>query len=131
MLSGQAREGHGLQFQAGMGPEKTIDGSGLTGDLHGTEPTTMWLSTGVQPNWIQYEFDKVYRLHQLWVWNSNQLIEGFLGFGAKKVTVETSTDGTTWTPVANVPEFARAPGAAGTRPTPPSAWAGWTRSLSS
>jgi hypothetical protein len=30
--------------QDNMGPEKTIDGSGLTGDLHGIEPTTMWLS---------------------------------------------------------------------------------------
>ncbi len=99
--------------QAGMGPEKTIDGSGLTGDLHGIEPTTMWLSAGAQPNWIQYEFDKAYKLHQLVVWNSNQLIEGFLGFGAKKVTVEVSTDGTTWTPVADVPGFAKAPGAPG------------------
>ncbi|MCU0914849.1 MAG: Ig-like domain-containing protein, partial [Planctomycetes bacterium] len=48
--------------QAGMGPEKTIDGSGLTGDLHGTVETTMWTSAGVPPNWIQYEFDRVYRL---------------------------------------------------------------------
>ncbi|MCU0913143.1 MAG: discoidin domain-containing protein [Planctomycetes bacterium] len=100
--------------QTGMGPEKTIDGSGLDqSDLHGVEPTTMWLSTGVGPNWIQYEFDKVYRLHELTVWNSNQLIESFLGFGAKSVTIETSTDGTTWAPVSNVPEFARASGAAG------------------
>ena len=33
----------------------------------------------------------------MWVWNSNQLIEGFLGFGAKDVTIEYSTDGATWT----------------------------------
>ncbi len=99
--------------QFGMGPEKTIDGSGMTGDLHGTEPTTMWLSTGATPNWIQYEFDQVYKLHELQVWNSNQLVEGFLGFGSKKVTVETSGDGTTWTPVADTPEFSRAPGAPG------------------
>ncbi len=99
--------------QMGMGPEKTIDGSGMTGDLHGTEPTTMWLSSGVQPNWIQYEFDKVYKLHEMQVWNSNQLVEGFLGFGSKKVTIETSADGTTWAPVANVPEFSRAPAAPG------------------
>ncbi|MCX5643382.1 MAG: LamG domain-containing protein, partial [Phycisphaerae bacterium] len=33
---------------ASMGPEKTIDGSGLTGDLHGTEGTTMWLSGGAK-----------------------------------------------------------------------------------
>ncbi len=99
--------------QANMGPEKTIDGSGMMGDVHGTEPSSMWLSAGVQPNWIQYEFDKVYQLHEMRVWNSNQMIESFLGFGVKKVTIETSTDGTTWTPVANVPEFARASGAAG------------------
>ena len=97
----------------GMGPEKTIDGSGLIGDLHGVEQTTMWVSTGTLPNWIQYEFDQVYRLESLQVWNSNQLIESLVGWGAKKVMVETSTDGVTWTPVANVPEFAQAPGAAG------------------
>ncbi len=101
-------------YQAGMGPENTINGSGLDkSDLHSTEPTTMWLSAGAQPNWVQYEFDKTYKLHQLLVWNSNQLIESFLGFGAKKVTVETSTDGTTWTALANVPEFGRGPGAPG------------------
>jgi hypothetical protein len=105
---------------ANMGPEKTVDGSGLTGDLHGTDGTTMWLSGGVQPNWIQYQFDKAYKLNDLKVWNSNQLIESFLGFGARKVTIETSTEpapaqagGTTWTPLANVPEFAKAPGLAG------------------
>ncbi len=99
--------------QAGMGPEKTIDGSGLTGDLHGTDPATMWMSAGTQPNWIQYELDKVYKLYQLQVWNSNQMIEAFMGFGAKTVKIETSTDGTTWKELANVPEFARASGAPG------------------
>ncbi|MCX5644974.1 MAG: discoidin domain-containing protein [Phycisphaerae bacterium] len=98
---------------ASMGPEKTIDGSGLTGDLHGTEGTTMWLTGGAKPNWIQYQFDKVYKLYDLKVWNSNQMIESFLGFGAKKVTIETSADGTTWTALANVPEFARATGLPG------------------
>ncbi|MCX5644525.1 MAG: discoidin domain-containing protein [Phycisphaerae bacterium] len=98
---------------ASMGPEKTVDASGLTGDLHGTEGTTMWLSGGAQPNWIQYQFDKAYKLNDLKVWNSNQPIEGFLGFGAKNVTIETSADGTTWTALANVPEFARATGMAG------------------
>jgi regulation of enolase protein 1 (concanavalin A-like superfamily) len=99
--------------QANMGPEKTIDGSGMTGNLHGTDGTTMWLSAGEQPNWIQYEFDQVRKLHDLQVWNSNGEVETFIGFGAKGVTVEISTDGTTWTPVANVPEFSQAPGAAG------------------
>jgi regulation of enolase protein 1 (concanavalin A-like superfamily) len=100
--------------QMNMGPGKTIDGSGLDqSDLHGTDGTTMWLSTGAPSNWIRYEFDKVYKLHDLKVWNSNGVIETFMGFGAKQVTIEYSADGTTWTAVANVPEFARAPGTIG------------------
>ena len=95
--------------QAGMGPENTINGSGLNAaDQHSVDLKQMWLSTGTQPNWIQYEFDKAYKLHELWVWNSNQLIEAFVGFGAKNVTVEYSLDGSTWTALAGVPEFARA-----------------------
>jgi regulation of enolase protein 1 (concanavalin A-like superfamily) len=79
----------------------------MTGDLHGTDPTTMWMSAGKLPNWIQYEFDAPYKLHELWVWNSNQLIEPYIGFGAKDVTVEYSVDGATWTALAGVPQFAQ------------------------
>ncbi len=98
--------------QAGMGPERTIDGSGLDAlDQHSTMAPDMWLSSaGVQPAWIQYEFDKTYKLHQLLVWNSNQLIESFLGLGAKDVTIETSLDGTDWTALADEVQFAQAPG---------------------
>ncbi len=105
--------------QNGSGPEKTIDGSGLTGDLHGVDGTTMWLSTGVQPNWIQYQFDKIYKLYDLKVWNSNQTMEAFVGWGAKDVKIEYSTDGATWTTLANVPQFARAPGRWAMPPTRP------------
>jgi hypothetical protein len=95
-----------------MGPEKTIDGSGLDAqDQHGTSASQMWLSKkNLSPVWIQYEFDKPYKLHEMWVWNSNQAIEQVVGFGAKDVTVETSLDGTTWTALANVPQFAQATG---------------------
>ncbi len=95
-----------------MGPEKTIDGSGLdASDQHSSSSSQMWLSKkGQSPIWIQYEFDKVYKLHQMWVWNSNQLIEPDAGFGAKDVTIETSTDGTTWTALADVPQFNQATG---------------------
>ncbi|MCU0915597.1 MAG: discoidin domain-containing protein [Planctomycetes bacterium] len=99
--------------QPNMGPEKTVDGSGLTGDLHGTEGNTMWLSSGVGPNWIQYQFDKVYKLYDLKIWNSNQPIESALGLGAKDVKIEYSTDGVAWMPLSGVPPFARAPGLAG------------------
>ncbi|MCX5646625.1 MAG: discoidin domain-containing protein [Phycisphaerae bacterium] len=95
---------------AGWGPEKTIDGSGLAGDLHGTDNYTMWQSLGKLPAWIQYQFDKVYKLDKLLVWNSNQPVEFFVGTGAKNVKVEYSTDGATWTVLANVPQFAMAPG---------------------
>jgi regulation of enolase protein 1 (concanavalin A-like superfamily) len=101
--------------QSGMGgPAKTIDGSGLDpANLHGTDTSTIWTSAGTKPNWIQYQFDQVYKLQQLLVWNSNQIVEILMGFGAKDVTIEYSTDGVTWMTLANVPEFARAPGMAG------------------
>ncbi len=101
-------------YNANCGPGKTVDGSGVNAaDQHGTADATMWLSARNQkPVWIQYEFDKVYKLQQMWVWNSNQTIEKIAGFGVKTATVEYSTDGTTWTALTNVPEFARATGAA-------------------
>jgi len=96
---------------ANTGPAKTINGSGLTGDAHSTILTDMWLSGKTpQPAWIQYEFDQAYKLHQMLVWNSNQMTEPDIGYGAKEVTVETSTDGSTWTALAGVPEFAQATG---------------------
>jgi hypothetical protein len=91
------------------GPENTINGSGLddTGLLHGKEDEGMWLSSaaGPQPSWIEFQFDKVYKLHELWVWNSNGSLESVIGLGFKDVSIEYSaTLGTTH-------EFARAPGA--------------------
>jgi hypothetical protein len=98
-------------FQAGMGPENTVNGSGLNAaDEHSTEANDMWLSTGAKPNWIQYEFSQVYKLYEMWVWNSNQIIEPFIGFGAKDVTVEYSVDGVEWRAVPEVPAFAQASG---------------------
>jgi len=99
-----------------MVPGKTIEGSGLNAsDQHGTLDTTMWLSsiTGPQPTWIQYEFDKVYKLHKMWVWNANTALEAIFGFGAKDVTVQYSTDAATWTALAGVSQFTRATGTAG------------------
>jgi len=101
--------------QANFGPENTINGSGLDSNgLHSTNATDMWLS-GNEPLgvWIQYELDKVYKLHEMWVWNSNQMFEALYGFGLRDVTVEYSTNGAEWTALAGVPEFARAPGKAG------------------
>jgi len=100
---------------ADMIPEKTIDGSGLDAlNQHSSQPKDMWLSGMGDPTpSIQYEFDKAYKLHEMWVWNSNQLIEGFVGLGAKDVSIEVSTNGTDWTLLEGTPPFAQAPGKAG------------------
>ncbi|MCH7920946.1 MAG: hypothetical protein IIC50_23610 [Planctomycetes bacterium] len=94
------------------GPEKTIDGSGLVDDLHGTSAGDMWISSSV-PATIEYAFDKAYKLHELWIWNSNQLIEGFVGFGAKDVVIEHALDGENWTVLEGVGPLAQAPGTNG------------------
>jgi hypothetical protein len=99
----------------GMGPEKTIDGSGLDEYyLHSTSTTTMWLSTAEEPGaaWIQYEFDKIYKLHQMLVWNYNGDTISTL-FSLKEVTLEYSTDALNWSHLTAVSEFAQATGSEG------------------
>ena len=97
---------------ANMGPEKTIDRSGLNDlDQHSVDGPDMWLSSaGVAPIWIQYEFDQVHKLDQMWVWNSNQIIEAFMGLGAKDVTIETSLGGIDWIQLEDATQFAQATG---------------------
>ena len=66
-----------------------------------------------QPTWIEYQFDKVYKLHEMLVWNQNQALESVIGYGFKDVTIEYSVDGVDYTTLGTTHEFARAPGAAG------------------
>ncbi|MCP4453808.1 MAG: hypothetical protein GY809_20290, partial [Planctomycetes bacterium] len=97
-----------------MGPEKTIDGSGLNEqDEHSTADVDMWLSAGDPSPWIQYEFDRAQSIHEMWVWNSNQGIEPALGLGAKDVTIEVSVDGQAWTALEGELQLTQAPGAEG------------------
>jgi len=100
---------------ANRGPENTLNGSGLVNDLHSAETADMWLSSidGPQPTWIQYEFDKAYKLHEMWVWNSNSDVEIYVGFGVRDVSIEYSVDGVVYTPLGTAHEFAQAPGAPG------------------
>ncbi|MHC4487235.1 MAG: LamG-like jellyroll fold domain-containing protein [Planctomycetota bacterium] len=101
--------------QAEMSPENTINGSGLDeNDLHSNEETGMWLSSAEPLGaWIQYEFDKIQKLYQMWVWNSNQTVEPLVGFGLNDVTIEYSTNGTDYMTLGTTHEFARAPGMPG------------------
>ncbi len=93
----------------GEGPENTINGSGLNAaDEHSTEASDMWVGVpGADPVYIQYEFDRVYKLHEMLVWNYNAEFELLLGFGFKDVTVEYSLDGVDWTVLGDV-TFAQA-----------------------
>ncbi len=98
-------------FDRGKGAENTINGSGLSDDLHSTITETMWLSLASEPNtaWILFEFNKIYKLNQMWVWNYNA--ESLLSlYGLKEVALEHSIDGSDWTKMDNVTEFAAAPG---------------------
>jgi len=97
------------------GPQKTIDGSGLDGDLHSTIMEDMWLSdfVGPQPTWIEFQFDKVYTLHEMWIWNQNQVVESSIGYGLKNVTIEYSLDGIGYTILGTTHEFEQSPGTPG------------------
>ncbi|HRS13271.1 MAG TPA: discoidin domain-containing protein, partial [Sedimentisphaerales bacterium] len=93
-------------------PEKTVDGSGLNAaGQHSVMNTDMWAGTtgGAEPVWIQFEFDKVYKLHEMQVWNYNVIFEMMLGFGFKDTTIEYSENGVDWTTFADV-RFAQATG---------------------
>jgi hypothetical protein len=95
--------------EAGFGPERTIDGSGLNADdQHSMESEDMWLAIpGADPLMVQYDFDSVYKLHELLIWNYNVQFEPMLGFGIKDATIEYSADGETWTLLGDV-ELAQA-----------------------
>jgi hypothetical protein len=81
------------------GPEQTVNGSGLADGQHSDVNADMWLVPEGQtgPFWIQYEFDKVYRLCDLYVWNANVQYEMYLNFSVKDVTIEYSVDANDWT----------------------------------
>jgi len=96
--------------EPGVGPENTVNGSGLNdANQHSTVSDDMWLASAPEGEalYVQYEFDRVYKLHELLVWNYNVQFEIILGFGLKAVTVEYSENGTDWTALGDV-EFAKA-----------------------
>ncbi|MCP4612651.1 MAG: discoidin domain-containing protein [Planctomycetes bacterium] len=101
--------------EEGKGPENTINGSGLddTGLLHTNDSVgNMWLSSGdgIQPTWIEYEFDRAYKLHEMWVWNSNDSLESLIGLGFKEVLIEYSANGIDFVTLGTTHEFTKALG---------------------
>jgi hypothetical protein len=100
----------------GQGPENTVNGLGLNaGGLHSVELANMWLSRAAAagPASIQYKFDESYKLHQVWIWNHNSVLEPGIGFGVKDATIQYSTDGSNWVTLGTTHVFNPAPGAAG------------------
>ena len=96
----------------GVGPENTINGSGLDeNDLHSEASSDMWLSgaDGPEPVTIEYAFGRIYKLHQMLVWNYNVQFESILGYGMKDVTVEYSENGVDWLTLGDF-EFAQGDG---------------------
>jgi hypothetical protein len=83
-----------------MSPNKTIDRSGLNDQ--GLYSNGDGLSWQVEPGegdvvWIQYDFDRVYKLAEVHVWNHNFVYEFILKFGLKDVSVEYAVDANEWT----------------------------------
>ena len=84
----------------GKEPENMVNGSGLDADdRHSTDSADMWAAFPADDGslWIQYEFDKVYKLYEVLVWNYNVQYESLLGFGIRNATVEYSENGVDWT----------------------------------
>ncbi len=98
----------------GQGPEKLVDGSGLNeSDQHSTSTADMWSGSPNpdEPSYVQFDFDRVYKLYEMLVWNYNMEFEMWLGVGLKDITVEYSPDGTEWMVLGDY-QLAQAPGRA-------------------
>ena len=84
--------------------EKIVDGSGLTDDGgHLVAGTTMWQGNAAAGDtvWVQFEFDRLYKIIDMHVWNYNMQYEMFLNFSLKDITIEYSTDANEWTPLGD------------------------------
>jgi len=89
----------------GEGPENTVNGSGLdAAGQHSVDTADMWTAdpNGDDPIYIQWEFDDVYPIAEMDVWNHNFIFEMALGIGIKEATLETSTDGIEWSVFGDV-----------------------------
>jgi hypothetical protein len=86
-----------------MGPENTINSSGLVQGKHSIIETDMWLSAlSDNDPWIQYEFDQAYKLDKMQVWNYNNSLESQFGIGVNDVNIVYSLDGANWMSLEHV-----------------------------
>ena len=98
----------------------TVNGSGMVGDLCDNRWERMWVTSAscngggdTNPNpgtvkgttWIKFEFDKIYTLKEMWVWNYNEAASR----GLKNVTIEYTADSNKWEKLGDY-VFVQAPG---------------------
>ena len=111
-ISGENITATASSYAPGQGPENTINNSGLDpNEKHSTTTAAMWLTAAgaTGPAWIQYEFDNVYKLDHMLVWNYNGQ-SALAGLGVRNVTIEYLTDDTDWMQLGDEIEFPKAPG---------------------
>ncbi|MFA5815323.1 MAG: hypothetical protein WC865_06865 [Bacteroidales bacterium] len=95
-------------YSTSASPQNLINRSGIQGLMHDNEMSayTMWHTgfnpktsranpaTQAGPAWVLFEFERVYPLKELLIWNHNQ--PDYTARGLKNVILEYSTDGITW-----------------------------------
>ena len=96
-------------------PNNTVNEVGLDPnfpDQHSNGSGGSWASSGLDTNnvWIQYDFDNLYKIHEMFVWNYNSPLTKTFGF--KEVLIQYSEDGETWKDIPDANMFARATGGA-------------------
>jgi len=100
--------------QPGNGPDRLVDRSGLDADdLHDNDTANMWTGTPMpgEVSYLQFDFPRVEKLHEMLVWNYNMQFETFLGYGVREATIEYSENGTDWTTLGDF-TLAQGPGVA-------------------
>lgn len=109
-------------------PDKTVDGSGLSGGLHDADAnSSMWFSNQAVGAWIEFDLGAVYTVDSFKVWNYNEQTTGFGGIdnsdrGFNGVTITYGLTAAPTTVLADVTSFAKAAGDGGAEtydvPTP-------------
>jgi hypothetical protein len=79
--------------------ENAVNGSGLVAGNHSSNEPDMWVGNPMEgePAVLQFDFDRVYKLDNVHIWNYNHQFEIALRFGLKDVTIEYSSEPNEWT----------------------------------
>ncbi len=98
----------------GSDPNDLINESGLdpnkvkhsTGEGH-------WASSGLDTNdvWVQFEFDKIYKIHKMLVWNYNRAVwNNYYGFKEVLIQYTEDVNSGVWKDIPDVNKFEKASG---------------------